>query len=140
MFVDCLFSIYLVVPLMYLRFWSCILYISEGTIFMACFLSIFSWVRNFILLYLALWLWEVPKHNMINFIWLMYREKLFFRWICNTPTNLICNDVDILVRKLEALDMLSSVRLCLEVLEELLFEFCEVIFIVLVHIMSSLCF
>jgi len=70
----------------------------------------------------------------------MYREKLFFRWICNTPTNLICNDVDILVRKLEALDMLSSVRLCLEVLEELLFEFCEVIFIVLVHIMSSLCF
>lgn len=67
-------------------------------------------------------------------------KKLFFRWICNTPTNLIRSYVDILVRKLAPLDMMSAVRLCLEILEELWFEFGEVIFIVLVHIMSSLCY
>jgi len=52
---------------------------------------------------------------------LVYREKLLFRQICNTPTNLICSDVDILVSKLEPLDMSSALRLYLEVLYELLF-------------------
>jgi len=33
----------------------------------------------------------------------------------------MCSDVDTLVSKLEPLDMLSAVRLCLEVLDELWF-------------------